>query len=282
MGKKAKQRANHSRDVTRSLLVINTTCGDRQHVIRTHRLQLLSRESAISNPRLPSLCFIKSTACKVSRSLVKVEDSINDEACELVNGVEISIGEGDDSILDYLFTAVKNNNGIDILLLSDILGFEGSSTRDFAYRVACNGYNVLVSDLFRGDPWAQDRPKTLFEEWLAQQTLERIAKDITTSKNWMMDEFVVAGISKKLGIIGFCFGGGRVIDALAQDGGACFGVGVLFYGTRIDPSVVANIKVTVLFIVGDNDLSCPVSALVYDFLNVNFDVDVDVLYFRKY
>ncbi|KAF5951795.1 hypothetical protein HYC85_009739 [Camellia sinensis] len=102
--------------------------------------KLLSRESAISNPHLPSLCFIKSTACKVSRSPVEVEDGINDEACELVNGVEISIGEGDDSILACLFTAMKNNNGTGILLLSDILGFEDSSTRDFAYRVACNGY----------------------------------------------------------------------------------------------------------------------------------------------
>ncbi|GMP78964.1 hypothetical protein CsSME_00034697 [Camellia sinensis var. sinensis] len=124
-----------------------------------------------------------------------------------------------------------------------------------------NIVSVLVPDLFRGDPWAKDRPKALFEEWLAQQTPERIAKDITTSKKWMMDEFVAAGISKKLGIIGFCFGGGRVIDALAQDGGACFGIGISFYGTRIDPSVVANIKVPVLFIVGDNDPSCPVSAL---------------------
>ncbi|CAL5415564.1 unnamed protein product [Camellia sinensis] len=74
-----------------------------------------------------------------------------------------------------------------------------------------------------------------------------------------MDEFVAAGISKKLGIIGFCFGGGQLIDALAQVGGACFGIGVSFYGTRIDPSVVANIKVLVLFIVGDNDPSCPVN-----------------------
>ncbi|KAI8025497.1 hypothetical protein LOK49_LG02G02884 [Camellia lanceoleosa] len=128
---------------------------------------LYSRESAISNPRLPLLCFIKSMACKVSRSPVEVEDSINNEACELVNGVEILIGKGDDSILAYLFMVVKNNNGISILLLSDILGFEDSSTRDFAYRVACNGYNVLVSDLFHGDPWAKDKPKTLFEEWLA-------------------------------------------------------------------------------------------------------------------
>ncbi|KAF5951494.1 hypothetical protein HYC85_009438 [Camellia sinensis] len=101
---------------------------------------LLSRESAISNPRLPSLCFIKSTACKVSCSPVEVEDGINDEACELVNGVEISIGEGHDSILAYHFTVVKNNNVTGILLLSDILGFEDSSIRDFAYCVACNGY----------------------------------------------------------------------------------------------------------------------------------------------
>ncbi|KAI8020304.1 hypothetical protein LOK49_LG04G03009 [Camellia lanceoleosa] len=84
--------------------------------------------------------FIKSIACKVSRNPVEVEDIINDEACELVNGVEISIGEGDDSILACLFTAMKNNNGTDILLLSDILGFEDLSTRDFAYRVACNGW----------------------------------------------------------------------------------------------------------------------------------------------
>ncbi|CAL5420599.1 unnamed protein product [Camellia sinensis] len=130
----------------------------------------------------------------VSCSPVEVEDGINDEACELVNGVEISIGEGDDSILACLFMAVKNNNGTGILLLSDVLGFEDASTRDFAYR--------------------------------------------------------------KLGIIGFCFGGGRLIDALTQDGGACFGIGVSFYGTRIDLSVVANIKVPVSFIVGDNDPSC--------------------------
>lgn len=69
-------------------------------------------------------------------SLVEVED----EACELVNGIELSIGEGDDSIQAYLFKAVKNNNQTGLLLLSDIFGFEDPATRDFAYRIACNGY----------------------------------------------------------------------------------------------------------------------------------------------
>lgn len=222
---------------------------------------LLRRESAILNPRQPSLRFPKFTIRKVSSSRVEVEDGLNDEACELVNGAELSIGEGGDSIRAYLFKAVKNNNGTGILLLSDIFGFEDSSTRDFAYRVACNGYNVLVPDLFRGDPWAKNKPKALFEDWLAKHTPERISTDLTTSTRWLMDEFVAAGISQRLGIIGFCFGGGQVIDVLARDHGVCFGTGVSFYGTRIDPSVAANVKAPVLFIAGDNDPLCPVSAL---------------------
>ncbi|XP_042990227.1 carboxymethylenebutenolidase homolog isoform X1 [Carya illinoinensis] len=198
---------------------------------------------------------------KVSCSLLKVEDGINDEACELVSGVELSLGEGADNIQAYLFKAVKNNNGTGILLLSDVFGFEDSSTREFAYRIACNGYNVLVPDLFRGDPWGRDRPKAMFEEWIGRQDPQRVAKDIESSTKWMVNEFVAAGISKKLGIIGFCFGGGRVIEVLARDGGTCFGVGVSFYGTRMDPSIASKISVPVLFISGDDDPLCPVNVL---------------------
>ncbi|XP_034675083.1 carboxymethylenebutenolidase homolog [Vitis riparia] len=208
---------------------------------------------------LPSLT--KNTACRVSSGQVKVEDSVDDEACELVNGVELSIGEGDDSINAYLLKAVKNNNGTGILLLSDVFGFEDSSTRDFAYRVACNGYNVLVPDLFRGNPWVKDQPKIMFQQWLATQDPQRVARDIDMSVKWLVDEFIAAGVTEKLGVIGFCFGGGRVIDVLAQDQGAHFGTGVSFYGTRINPSAAANVKVPVLFISGDDDPLCPVNLL---------------------
>lgn len=87
---------------------------------------------------------IETPTHRVSCNLLKLEDDINDEACELVNGVELSIDEGLDTIRAYLFKAVKNNNGTGILLLSDIFGFEDSSTRDFAYRVACNGYKYVL------------------------------------------------------------------------------------------------------------------------------------------
>ncbi|CAK7344785.1 unnamed protein product [Dovyalis caffra] len=228
------------------------------------RLHFFSKGS----PLLPRKCSFNpwrscrgNTACRVSSSLLKVEDDVDDEACELVSGLELSVGEGDDSINAYLLKAVKNNNGTGVLLLSDIFGFEDPSTRDFAYRVACNGYNVLVPDLFRGDPWTKDRPMATLEQWIAEQKPERVGKDIDASAKWMIDEFLAAGISKKLGIIGFCFGGGRVIDVLSRDQGAYFGVGVSFYGTRMDPSLASNIKVPVLFISGDNDRLCTVGIL---------------------
>ena len=79
-------------------------------------------------------------ARKICCSLSEIETDLDYEACELVNGTEIIIGDGDDSIRAYLMKAVKNNNGNGVLLLSDALGFEDSFTREFAYRVACSGY----------------------------------------------------------------------------------------------------------------------------------------------
>lgn len=77
----------------------------------------------------------------------------------------------------------------------------------------------------------------------------------------MADEFVTSEVSRKLSIIGFCFGGGKLLEVLARDQGACFGTGVSFYGTRIDPLVASDVKVPVLFILGDNDPSCAVTEI---------------------
>ncbi|KAK8479008.1 hypothetical protein V6N12_000223 [Hibiscus sabdariffa] len=72
--------------------------------------------------------------------------------------------------------------------------------------------------------------------------------DIAVSLFQNPDLFRADGISKKLGIIGFCFGGGQVIDVLAADLGACFGTDVSFYGTRMNPGAASKIKLPVLFL----------------------------------
>nr|GEW32077.1 hypothetical protein [Tanacetum cinerariifolium] len=50
---------------------------------------------------------------------------------------------------------------------------------------------------------------------------------VTTSIKWMVDEFIAAGSSKKSGIVGFCFGGGKVVDVLPEDHNDYFALGVL-------------------------------------------------------
>ncbi|XP_008459689.2 uncharacterized protein LOC103498731 [Cucumis melo] len=186
----------------------------------------------------------------------RVKDD-DDDACELVNGMELSIGEQPHhSIPAYLFKAVKNNNGTAILLLSDLFAFQDSSIRDFAYRLACNGFNVLLPDLVNEDPW--EKPPA---QHSAKQEMQRIAEDIGTVTKWLTDEFSAAGLSRKLGIIGFGYGGGRVIDVLARDKGACFLIGASLYGTEVDPSLATKVKVPVLLISGDDDPLCPVSVM---------------------
>ena len=123
--------------------------------------------------------------------------------------------------------------------------------------------SVLVPDLFQGDPWSKHRPKEDLEQWIAGQDPQRVARDVDAATKWMVDEFVESEPeskkkNKKLGVIGFCYGGGRVIEALARDKGGFFGSGVSFYGTRIDRSLASKVKVPVLFVAGDGDPLCPV------------------------
>ncbi|KAL4325477.1 hypothetical protein GQ457_11G011300 [Hibiscus cannabinus] len=139
--------------------------------------------------------------------------AVEDEACELVNGVELSIGEGDDNIQAYLFKAVKNNNRAGVLLLSYVFDFKIQPQEilhtDLPAMVTMSLFQTYFAVILG--------QRAGRKQWLANQDPRRVANDIATSTKWMVDEFVAAGFSKKLGIIGFCFGGGQVMDVLAAD-----------------------------------------------------------------
>lgn len=61
-------------------------------------------------------------------------------------------------------------------------------------------------------------------------------------------------------LVGTCFGGGRVVDALARDSAAArlgerqkFNGGVAFYGTRIDPERLRQVRAPVALMFGAAD-----------------------------
>ncbi|KAG6546964.1 hypothetical protein Mapa_011580 [Marchantia paleacea] len=188
-----------------------------------------------------------------------MEDSNeDDETCEIVSRFNVTLGESSNAFQGYMVQAIKNNNGAALLFLTDINGFEDSDTRDFAYRLACFGYNVLVPDLFRGAPWEKGRCMDEYEEWREQHKPDRVAADIDVAAKWLANE-VSAG---KLGVIGFCFGGGRLIEALARDEDNLISAAAFCYGTRFDTAIVTKIKIPLLIIAGDGDELCPVSTIL--------------------
>jgi len=125
-----------------------------------------------------------------------------------------------------------------------------------------------VPDLFRGDPWKPGAPfdGDVFARWLAGQAPARVSGDIDACTRWLVDEFKAAGVSRRLGVVGFCYGGARLVEALARDadageGGRCFSAGVCFYGSRMDASLGARLAAPVLFVCGDGDPLCPVETV---------------------
>lgn len=121
--------------------------------------------------------------------------------------------------------------GAGVLLLSDVLGHRDEETREFAAALAGAGLPVLVPDLFRGDPWSPARPAEEYEAWRAGHADERVAADVRAAAAVMRAELGV----RHLGALGFCFGGGRLMDELAARGdGVDPATAVVFYPTRFD------------------------------------------------
>lgn len=199
----------------------------------------------------------KAQVDQASGGLGTEDSKEDDETCEIVSRFNVTLGESSDPFQGYMVQAIKNNNGAALLFLSDVYGFEDTDTRDFAYRLACFGYNVLVPDLFRGAPREKSASPDTYEEWREQHQPERVAADVDAATKWLANEFSAG----KLGVIGFCFGGGRLIEVLARDEDDLFSGAAFCYGTRFDIELVSKVKIPLLIIAGDGDDLCPVSTI---------------------
>ncbi|CAI5517035.1 unnamed protein product [Closterium sp. Naga37s-1] len=228
-----------------------------------------------------------------------VSAEADDETCEIVHGRDLMLG-GDEGPSDassttsaaiaaaahglggdreafraHLVEPIKNKNGSGVVLLSDVMGLDDADTKMFAYRLACFGYSVLIPDLFRGQPWEASRPKEEYDSWRESLNATQLSIDIDTAARYLAASISLpAPVSPgngRIALLGFCFGGGRLIEALARDGSSgsdgdgltaeLFSTGVFFYGTRFDPAIAGSIRVPLLLVAGDSDSLCTVETL---------------------
>lgn len=103
-------------------------------------------------------------------------------------------------------TDVDTKHGV--VLLSDVHGYADASTRSVAEMFASSGFSTVVPDLFNGNPWQPQWDKaTQYETWRASIDLSLTRRAITAA----ITQF------ETYSLLGFCFGGGRVMETLCDD-----------------------------------------------------------------
>lgn len=126
--------------------------------------------------------------------------------------------------------------------------------KDLAQRFAGEGYVALAPDLYHGVVATEpDEARKLVMEL----DMAEAVKEIQRAMSFLREQSYVAG--PKVGIVGFCMGGGLVLQtALADDN---VSAAVAFYGRPLSPEEAPQAKAPILGLYGANDQGIPVDAV---------------------
>jgi carboxymethylenebutenolidase len=121
--------------------------------------------------------------------------------------------------------------------------------RDVARRAALAGYRALAPDFLApagGTPTDEDRARTMIGALDAAATMA----DAVATARWLRSR--AGGGHRRVGAVGFCWGGGMV-NRLAVAAGAALDAGVPFYGPGPDPAQAAQVHAALLVILAGRD-----------------------------
>ena len=120
--------------------------------------------------------------------------------------------------------------------------------RDVARRLAVAGYSAVAPDFLSvagGTPADEDRARTMIG---ALDMAETVADGAATI-SWLAS---AEGGARKVGIVGFCWGG-AMVNRLAVAAGAALSAGASFYGPAPDPAEAARVRAAMLIILAGRD-----------------------------
>lgn len=126
--------------------------------------------------------------------------------------------------------------------------------KDVARRFASEGFVALAPDLYHGVVATEpDEARKLVMELDMAEAVKEIQRAIA----FLREQSYVAG--PKVGIVGFCMGGGLVLrTTLVEDN---LGAGVAFYGQPLSPEEAAQVKAPILGLYGATDQGIPADAV---------------------
>jgi carboxymethylenebutenolidase len=120
--------------------------------------------------------------------------------------------------------------------------------RDVARRLAVAGFSALAPDFLSvpgGTPADEDQARTMIGQL---DMAETVADGVATIQRLASP----ARGSRRIGAVGFCWGGGMV-DRLAVGAGAALKAAVPFYGPAPDPAEAARVQAAMLIVLAGLD-----------------------------
>eukprot|EP00560_Eucampia_antarctica_P006235 CAMPEP_0197827384 /NCGR_PEP_ID=MMETSP1437-20131217/4171_1 /TAXON_ID=49252 ORGANISM="Eucampia antarctica, Strain CCMP1452" /NCGR_SAMPLE_ID=MMETSP1437 /ASSEMBLY_ACC=CAM_ASM_001096 /LENGTH=760 /DNA_ID=CAMNT_0043428213 /DNA_START=94 /DNA_END=2376 /DNA_ORIENTATION=- len=159
---------------------------------------------------------------KASKVPLKLEDiqgvDEGDEEGYYKNVVEREYGDWGKYSLTGAQLSAQEVQGV--LFLPDVYGPFTEDTKMLADKIAfeCQPLVVMVPDLFRGNPWEEDKTNLGFnknnesyEDWRATHCDQRTSVDIRAAAASLREQYGVSSVS----LFGTCYGGGRALEAAA-------------------------------------------------------------------
>ncbi len=120
--------------------------------------------------------------------------------------------------------------------------------RDVARRLALAGYSAVAPDFLSpagGTPADEDQARTM----IGALDMDRIVADGAAMIRFLASP---AGGSRRVGAVGFCWGGG-LVNRLAIASGSSLAAAIPFYGPAPDPAAAARVKAAMLIILAGRD-----------------------------
>lgn len=159
------------------------------------------------------------------------------------------------TVSGYLAKPVEGRPSAAILVIHEWWGLN-DNIRAMAERLAGEGYAALAIDLYEGHV-AEDRDGALTLARGTQGKEERLLENLRQARAWLAEEVG----AEKVGVIGWCFGGGWSLRT-ALSLGHGIDATVVYYGRVVtDADALAPLSSPVLGIFGAEDRGIPVDGV---------------------
>jgi carboxymethylenebutenolidase len=173
------------------------------------------------------------------------------EAGLVTEMVEYTDADGE-VLMGYLAWPDENGAHPAVVVIQEWWGLN-EHIKEVARRFATEGFVALAPDLYHGAVTSEpDEARKLVMELDMAEAVREIQRGI----DFLQEQDSVAG--PKVGLVGFCMGGGLVLQtALTEED---LGAGVVFYGRPLEPEQAATVKAPILGLFGAEDGGIPVDA----------------------